>query len=507
MNGSLRKIGLKYKFILITIATIVFTTLLGSMALHYLITAHGGYSPWYLVALGGIYILVGIAGTLLISRFMIQPVILLTEKIHQVKQGNLDVSFTRKPDRRWSDELDRLFEGFDHMVRHLKQTIEALTQAKEEAEQASQELFKSKSRLEAIFNGISDGIMILDRDFRIVGANPVIEQFMGRSLAEVMGKHCYEMCNGTLQRCSFCRADITFDKGIHASSYCTKKLGELGEERILEINDFPLYDESGQIVQIIEYVKDVTEAVNMQARLDRSRRLAEIGEMAAKVAHEVRNPLNAIRGATHYLSREIPRKDLHSYLELIEEQVDRMNHLTSVLLEFSRPVPPAHHPASLNKVVEHCLQLLHPRLSAKRIQVNTRLASDLPPVLIDEYQMEQVLVNLISNAIDALEEGGQLHIESYRKSPGNGFREEQLVMVVRDNGQGIDTGIVDKIFNPFFTTKARGTGLGLAIVKKIVDYHQGKIDIQSYPGEGTEIQISLPVRRHLHEETRHHIGG
>ncbi|NOX36200.1 MAG: PAS domain-containing protein [Calditrichaeota bacterium] len=495
-----RRLGLKYRFIVITIAVVVLVTLAGSLTLHGIYRAGGNvYRPEYLMAVAAFYIFIGIIGVLLVSKYMIQPVVHLTQKVYEVRNGNLDIEFSNHQNHVWMDEMDQLYEGFAHMVRHLRQTIEELTKAKERAETVSRELYKSKKRLEAVFNSLSDGIMIIDKNFRIVTANPVILKLMGRTEEEIKGKHCFEMCNGSLRRCQFCRATDTFRFGEHEITYCTKPDPSGKGDRILEVHDFPMFDENGEIVQIIEYVKDVTDAMQMQAKLESSRRLAEIGEMAAKVAHEVRNPLNAIKGATHYLRGEIQEESVAMYLDLIEEQVDRVNRVATDLLGLARPLEPVFHPGNLEKVIRQALWDTQQALDDKQIRVKTHIHPNIPEIPLDENQIEQALVNLILNAVDAMEEGGQLTIELKSLCGGNGMRGEHLQLVIADTGCGIPAETREQIFQPFFTTKIKGTGLGLTIVKKIVEHHQGQIEIESEENQGTRVIIRLPLNIRHHE--------
>ncbi len=502
---ALKHTGLKYKFIAISITTIVITTLIGSFALHFILNA-SAYQPIYLAAISIFYILVGTLGVFILSKIMIQPVIYLTEKIYQVQQGNLEVKIEKLHQSGLMDEMDRLFEGFHHMLQNLRENIEALTRSKEEAEQISQESFQRKTKLEAILNGISDGIMVLDKDYRIVGANPVIQNFMGRSFEEIQGQHCYEMCNGSPQRCSFCRANVTFDEGKHVSSYCTKFIAGSDEERILEIHDFPLYNENGEVEQIIEYIKDVTDAVQMQARLESSRRLAEIGEMAAKIAHEVRNPLSAIGGATHYLRGTVANEDVTSYLDLIEEQIQRVNHVATELLNLSKPLPPVFHPGDLQNVIDKSLLLTQPQLLQKQITVETQISSKIPEIPLDEHKMEQALVNIILNSVDAMAPGGHLQISATVSECHHPDDNKMVVLKICDDGCGIEESKCIQIFNPFFTTKTKGTGLGLTVVKKIVEHHQGAIKFNSRCGEGSEIILSLPLEPRKNEKQEYAIS-
>ncbi len=499
---NFKQMGLKYKFIGLTIAVIALTASVGGLLVHLLVKFSGHYSGYYLVLITLFYVVMGIIGVLVLAKYMIQPVIYLTNKVHEVQRGNFSVRIKNRNHPRWMDEMDRLFEGFNHMVQHLRQNINELTRAKEEAERISRELYANKKKLEAIFNSLSDGIMIIDQEYRILSANPVMAQFMGHPLEEIYRQPCYQMCNGTTSRCSFCRAEITFQSGQHSSTYCTKSIGNNKKERILEVHDFPMFDDKGNIQYIIEYVKDVTDAVKMQANLESSRRLAEIGQMAAKVAHEVRNPLNAIKGATHYLRAEIDDPNFASYFNLIEEQVERVNGVATELLDLSKPLKPVFRPGRLEQVVERCLSVTEERLRAKNIEVVTRFAPEIPEIPLDEQHMEQALINLIINSADAMDAGGKLTIDLKTLNvSANGDDEfiPSVSLVIRDTGRGIDPDQLADIFQPFFTTKIQGTGLGLTIVKKVIDQHKGAIEIESQPGKGTQISLKLPLKPQKYE--------
>ena len=495
------QLGLKYRFILITISGIVLTILVGGIFLHSVFALNNyRYEPQYLFYTALFFILIGIVAVLLISKYMIHPVVNLTEKIDEVRRGNLNIDISPMPNRVWRDEMDQLYEGFDHMLRSLKANIQELTEAKEKAERVSRELYKSNQRLETIFNSISDGIMLIDRDFRIARANPVILKLMGKKHDEIIGQPCYQMCNGTLKRCNFCRASLTFKHGAHELTYCTKTDPIQKKQRILEVHDFPLYDENGEIIQIVEYVKDVTDAMQMQANLERARRLAEIGEMAAKVAHEVRNPLNAIKGATHYLKGEIDNTHYTSYLELIEEQVERVNHVATTLLNLARPLKPEFHEGDLREVLQRALVDTRQAILEKGIHVTIDIPGEIPAIPMDEAQIEQALVNIIQNAVDAMDSGGELIFKfSTYESKGCNMP-EGVELTIQDTGMGIPEELREQIFQPFFTTKTKGTGLGLTIVKKIIDHHQGQITLESAPEQGTIVRIQIPLKQ-VHNET------
>jgi PAS domain S-box-containing protein len=448
---------------------------------------------------------------LLITRIMVQPVLSLTEKVAEVRRGNLNVEIITPTDgagtlRDAGDEMNQLITGFAQMVRDLRSNIEALQQAKQKAEEYSDKLEQSNRRLGGIFDGLPDGVMIIDREFRLVHVNPVIEKIMGKSLAQVRGEHCYEMCQGGPRRCSFCRADTVFQLGGRASTFCTKPAFAGAGDRMMEIYDFPLYNEKGEIDQVIEYVKDVTHAVQMQQQLERTQRLAEIGNMAAIVAHEVRNPLNAILGAVHYLHGERLDDGLRPYLKIIEEQANRVSKVTANLLDFAKPLVVEFQRCTITPVIEQALAQVDRLLKKRRIHIAKDIAAGLPMFPIDPTQVERALVNVLTNAIEAMPIGGHLHLSAQRPVLNNGDLAEELEVTITDDGPGLGNRDPEEFFKPFFTTKLQGTGLGLHIVRKIMDSHQGKVRLESMNGKGTRAVLTFPTRLKVYETETHHFG-
>lgn len=503
---AFKNYGLKRKFLVTTIAAVILITALGSIAVYALLRVNPSHAGLYLAGVTLFYIAVGVSGILVVTRIMVQPVVSLTERVDEVRRGNLNVEIDTSRLRDSGDEMNQLIAGFAQMVRDLRHTIEALQQAKEQAEEYSEKLEQSNRRLEAIFDGLPDGVLIVDRHFRIVHVNPVVEKMMGRSLDQVRGEHCYEMCQGVSQRCSFCRADTVFQLGGRASTFCTKPAFGSGEERILEIYDFPLYDQNGEVGQVIEYVKDVTDAVKMQQHLERAQRMAEVGNMAAIVAHEVRNPLNAIRGAVHFLCGEAIDDGLAAYLKLIEEQVERVSNVTTNLLDFSKPLVVEFKQTTLPPLVEQALAQVDRLIQKKRIRVHTEIASGLPMLPLDPAQVERAVANLLTNAIEAMKPGGRLHIQLQRPVTERGDLGEEVEVTITDDGPGLGDRDPEELFKPFFTTKLQGIGLGLAIVRKIMDSHQGTVRLEADSGGGTRAVLTFPVRIKVYETEKYHFG-
>ncbi len=225
------------------------------------------------------------------------------------------------------------------------------------------------------------------------------------------------------------------------------------------------------------------ENIRMWEDAKRVERLRALGEMAASVAHEVRNPLAAIRSSAQLLEAEAKDSELPG---VILEEVDRLNSLVSDFLDFSRPLEPKLQPYYIVKSTEGALHLLEKQGSLENIKVTRAFSEDLPPVSVDPDQMKQVFLNLFLNAVQAMPAGGTLTV-------GINALNDHLEVEVRDTGCGIEQEKIDKIFEPFFTTKERGSGLGLSIVRTIVEAHRGTIRVESSLGEGTTITIRLPT--------------
>jgi len=227
-------------------------------------------------------------------------------------------------------------------------------------------------------------------------------------------------------------------------------------------------------------------------------RLVVLGEMAAGLAHEIRNPLGAIKGAAQYLDPSAVGEDASEFLKIIIEETDRLNQVVNQFLDYSRPFQAIREPTDINQVVNHTTRLLSPGLEAKKIELKLQLHTDLPEVPANAQQLTQVLLNLLNNSVEAMQEGGTLTIQTNLSSQRLGSwadsssRSSAVEIRVTDTGRGIPQETLDKLFVPFFTTKEHGTGLGLAISQRIVEHHGGEITIHSKVGQGSTFTIMLP---------------
>jgi signal transduction histidine kinase len=276
-----------------------------------------------------------------------------------------------------------------------------------------------------------------------------------------------------------------------------------GAARHFEVYSSPLRidGEHGQILTLV----DVTEAARNEVELRRKEALAAVGQAAAQVAHEIKNPLGSIRLGVAMLRDMTEGQEAHSTIDLIERGIEHLNKLTVDVTQYSREKPLALAPVDLHGLIDSSLELVAERLSERETPVEKRYTTDRLEGLLDADQLQQVFINLVANAADASPKGSPVTITTTRTEAkalpaggnggGAGARVPFARVTVADRGAGIDPEARARLFEPFFTTKKRGTGLGLAIVKKIVEQHGGAISVETAPGEGTSFHVELPLRQ------------
>jgi signal transduction histidine kinase len=234
--------------------------------------------------------------------------------------------------------------------------------------------------------------------------------------------------------------------------------------------------------------KTTSDLSKTEAQLIRSEKLAALGQLAAGIAHEIRNPLTSINILIHSLTQNLPTEDSRwEDLKVIEEEILRINEIVDQFLRFARPAPPLLVKAEVVSIIEETLQLLRPQIEKHRILVQKEF-QPLPPILTDREQMKQAILNLLLNAVQAMPKGGHLALRGHVPE-GNRW----VQFSIQDSGVGIPAEDIDKLFDPFFSTKEGGVGLGLSITHRIIDQHDGKIEVESAPGKGTLFTIWLPI--------------
>lgn len=256
-------------------------------------------------------------------------------------------------------------------------------------------------------------------------------------------------------------------------------------------------DDDGEVIGAAMFFKDLTRVEQLEERERLRDRLAALGEMAAAIAHEVKNPLAGIEVTAGLLRRRIP--DVPAAQEMLTRIIDEAkmaNAIVQEVLEFVRPMRLQMEHASIHDAVQSAVALAETKVARGSIDVRVEVPRELPPIQGDSHQLAQLFTNLLTNAYEAMEGRGRVVVSAEMvqlpETPDGRARDAVLVEVA-DDGPGMPPEVADKIFAPFFTTKAKGSGLGLAIVRKIVDAHDGRIDMRSAPARGTAIRVTLPV--------------
>ncbi len=348
----------------------------------------------------------------------------------------------------------------------------------------------AKKEWERTADAIRDVVMIIDRDWVVRRGNRLLAELGGVPLEGLHGKRCHLLLASREEICVSCPAVETLETGQEA----TAELFREERDAIVQVSSYPIRDPSGNVESVAVYEKDITEYKWMQQKLVQAEKMGVLGQLAAAVAHELNNPLSGVLSFSQILLKEMDPGLSHvDDVKNIEHAALRCKKIVEDLLAFARkPETGAHEPIGLEEVVDQALSLLRPKLETKGTRVEKELAASLPRIPVHPDPLHQILVNLISNALDAMDEGGVLKIEARRaKEKGR----DRVLLSVRDSGPGISPKDMKRIFEPFFTTKGpgEGTGLGLSICRKLMESFGGSIDVASSTAQGTTFLLEFPV--------------
>lgn len=365
---------------------------------------------------------------------------------------------------------------------------------------------QAEAYIRNIFESMGEGLVVMDRDYRIITANRAYGKQANAPVEAIIGKHCYEVLYHAAAPChetgGTCAVKDAFETGSPQRNICHHD-GNKDNSAYMESSAYPMRDASGKIVSVIETLNDITEKTKLEGQLRHAQKMESIGTLAGGIAHDFNNILSVIIGYGSLMELDMREDDpLRSRLKEIFTASERATHLTHSLLAFSRKQIMKIGPVNVNEIVIGVKKMLS-RIIGEDMEL-VIIQKDKDPIVTGDYgQIEQVLMNLAVNARDAMPDGGRLTVETsivklgegYMRSPGYGAPGRYALLSVTDTGVGMDEETRGKIFEPFFTTKetGKGTGLGLAIVYGIVKQHNGYIDVSSEPGKGTAFSIYLPL--------------
>jgi two-component system, NtrC family, nitrogen regulation sensor histidine kinase GlnL len=354
---------------------------------------------------------------------------------------------------------------------------------------------------EGLVSGLPDALVGVDTELRVILWNPAAEDLLGRSARRVLGRTLKEVFPPETSLVRHLTDTLATGESRSESSAVVEGLD--GRPVHVSVVTAPLAGRSGAVTSAVAVVRDISRLRQLEAEVRRGETLAAAGQMAIGLAHEIRNPLSAIRGAAQLMQRELgDEARWGEYTAVLLKEVTRVNSIIEMLLDVGRPVTLRPVPLNVHQLLERVALLLEVEATSHRITFVRRYDPSLPPILADEDRIMQVFHNLVRNAIEAMPGGGRVTLVTRlsmnplfaKVDLGQGQRSMAEIQIA-DEGEGISEATRAKLFTPFFTTKERGLGLGLALCHRIVDEHRGAIQVTSEPGRGTAMSCFLPIAR------------
>jgi two-component system, NtrC family, sensor kinase len=362
----------------------------------------------------------------------------------------------------------------------------------EDQAQRAEEMARLKEFNENIIESINVGVLVINLQGRITNWNGALETIYGLKREDAIGRRIIQVFKDeTLRELRLLMERIEWHKGEPVNVYKFRATSVDGRDLMLNISLAALQSKTEEVEGTLIAIEDVTERMKLEEQVQQSDKLSSIGLLAAGVAHEVNTPLTGISSYSQMLMQQIPETDpRHQLLEKIYRQTSRASSIVNNLLNFSRVSDSRFAMINLNRVIDDTIQLLESQLRNTQIEVIRNYGEELPLAPGNAPKLQQVFMNLILNARDAMPEGGRLEIATEAI-------DDSVIIRFRDSGMGIDPEHLSKIYDPFFTTKqiGKGTGLGLAVSYGIIKDHNGHIDVESKPGEGTLFTITLATAK------------
>ena len=371
---------------------------------------------------------------------------------------------------------------------------EAAQQELGERKRVEQALRASEEMAQAILNATTESVILIDAQGTILAMNRTAAQRLGKTVDELVGLQTRDLLSRGILPPGLVKSRlVAFDEVIR-----TGKPARIADERegmLFDLSFYPIFDTRGKVTQVAVFGRDITARQRAEQQATRAERLAAMGHIAAALAHEINNPLQAIRGNLELLlAFDLELDERRKRLDISCQQIERLTELARRVLDFARPADDTRYPVSIAHLTRETLELVGEQLQLARIQATTDFPADLPPVLVAPDQIVQVLLNLAINAIEAMPGGGHLHVTAHVDGG-------MVVLALTNDGPHLTPEYLEQIFDPFFTTKPNGTGLGLSISHSIVHRQGGTISVENLEGErGVTFAITLPVARLANEE-------
>lgn len=347
------------------------------------------------------------------------------------------------------------------------------------------ELRESELKFRKVFNGSMDGNVLFDNQYRIIDANPVASHILGLSHEEIKKHSLLEIISSyEIENLASSARQINFDEMDNEIPFLLNS----SDNRKLE------FSFKRNIIQNMNLAifKDVTERKELEERLRKSDTLHVVGELAAGIAHEIRNPMTALKGFIQLLKGSV-EGDYALYFNVITSELKRIESIITEFLILAKPQAIMYEEKHVTQIMKDTIDLLNAQANLSNVQMHLDLIDDIPPIYCEPNQLKQVFINILKNAIEVMPDGGNIFVTMRT------LDRDHVVISLKDEGIGMTEDKLKRLGEPFYTTKERGTGLGLMVSYKIIEEHQGEIMVESEEGKGTVFHLTLPVRQNAEE--------
>ena len=375
-----------------------------------------------------------------------------------------------------------------------KSLIEKLKKEVEVRKRVEKQLVQSKTNLQSVFDGISEPLLMVDRQMHIKVLNETAKNYTQLSrYRDILGKPCYEVLSGRTAMCGDCHLPLAISS---CNPVTFERKGLRDPERIEKVVIYPIYNRVKNEGKAIIRISDITEQKKIGEQLLRADRLASLGQLSGGIAHEIRNPLASISLFADVLCDQDKYDRNRQELELfddIKDNISRIEKIIKGVLDFAKPPITSSDEIDLNQITREIVKFWSSKLRKSKIRLNLNLKDGLPPAQGDVIGLQQVINNVVLNAIEAMSAGGDITINTSLSDSPKGIGQDRVYLKVSDTGPGIPHDHQENIFNPFFTTKASGTGLGLSISHQIIKRQGGTFTFENNPDAGTTFIIELPA--------------
>jgi PAS domain S-box-containing protein len=399
-----------------------------------------------------------------LSNIALRPLAAINRRLDLISSGKAELA---EGDSRRSDEFGTVSTKIERLGRQMRDVKEVFSALKE--------------NLDQMMANLQDGVMLFTSDFNVVLVSASVERFVGKARSEMLGRHPQEIFS----------PDSRLGRAIlHAFETRTPLVGEEIENeqgRHLQVSlDF--IEERGERIGALLNLRDAESVHRIEDEIELSRRLAAIGRLTSGVAHEVKNPINAIVVHLEVLRQKMKEidPDTKRHVDVISSEIQRLDRVVQTLVDFTRPVDLRLSEMDLRKIIEDVVILASPAAERAKVAIEREPSPEPLPVRIDSDLVKQAILNIVLNGVQAMPDGGTLRIAGKREGDG-------ATIMVRDQGAGIPENIRDKIFNLYFTTKSGGSGIGLAMAYRVVQLHHGSLEFTSIVEHGTTFYLRFPL--------------